>query len=399
MKIKRFMAVITMVCTLMSTNVFAGDFQEVAQETRKKTEHLIVTDSHVCTDYTKAWGAKKITFTPAVTKVDEACLYDYNDLEEVVWNASVSTIPKAAFASCAHIKKVTISPNVTVIGNGAFNYNKSLKEITLPKNLKEIGARAFWDCVQLKKIYIPESVVQIGINAFENCKNLTVYGKKNSFADYYCRMKKIPFKAQGLATQSAVNRTYIKSVSCKVKDKTVYTRIELDHKVEGASGYQYQIIDDRTGKVAISKNTKYSVCTIKKAPYCMGYARVRSWKNVNGKKVYSKWSNEMKVVPEYKKEDNIRIEKATGRKGSITVQVDKLRYSEGYDLVAEWDYHSQGIDHYGKYVLKNQHRNTATLYIYPRCPGTYIVKAHAFSYINGVKEFGAWSPEMRVVVK
>lgn len=56
MKLKRFMAAITMVCTLMSTNVFAGDFQEAAQETRKKTEHLIVTDSHVCTDYTKAWG-------------------------------------------------------------------------------------------------------------------------------------------------------------------------------------------------------------------------------------------------------------------------------------------------------------------------------------------------------
>lgn len=398
MKIKRFIAAITMVCTLMSTNVFAGDFQEAAQETKKKSEHLIVTDSHVYTDYTKAWGIKKITFTPAVTKVDEACLYDYHNIEEVVWNASVSTIPEAAFASCSKIKKVTISPNVTVIGNAAFRHNESLKEITLPKNLKEIGARAFWGCTQLKKLYIPESVVQIGVNAFDDCKNLTVYGKKNSFADYYCQMKKIPFKAQGQATQSAVNRAYIKEVSFRLKNNTVYTKIELDHKVKGASGYQYQILDHTGDKVLASRNTKYTVCTIKKAPYDRGIARVRSWKNVNGKRVYGKWSNEMKIVPKYKKEDDIKIRKATGRTGSITVQVDKLRYSEGYDLVAIWDFHSQGIDNYGKYVLKNQHRNTATI-SHIMDPGTYIVKAHAFSRINGVKVFGAWSPEIRVVVK
>lgn len=398
MKLKRFMAAITMVCTLMSTNVFAGDFQEAAQEMKKKSEHLIVTDSHVYTDYTKAWGIKKITFTPAVTKVDDSCLYDYNNLEEVIWNASVSTIPGAAFASCSRIKKVTISPNVTVIGDAAFRHNISLKEITLPENLKEIGPRAFWGCTQLKKLYIPESVVHIGVNAFDDCKNLTVYGKKNSFADYYCRMKKIPFKAQGQATQSAVNRAYIKEVSFRLKNNTVYTKIELDHKVRGASGYQYQILDHTGDKVLASRNTKYTVCTIKKAPYDRGIARVRSWKNVNGKRVYGKWSNEMKIVPKYKKEDDIKIRKATGRKESITVQVDELRYSEGYDLVARWDFQSQGTDHNFKYVLKNQHRKTATI-LDISWPGVYYVKAHAFSRINGVKVFGAWSPEIRVVVK
>ena len=393
-KLKMLLAVL-LICVLGSTTVWADN-------TEKSSEHLVITEAHVTQKYANAnantRNIKKITLTPKVTKVDSACFWDYNNLEEVVWNASVNTIPGSAFGSCAYIKKVSISSNVTKIEGGAFLYNASLEEITLPSNLKSIGVCAFKDCLRLKKVYIPESVTSIGRDAFIRCSKLTVYGKKNSYADYYCRMNDIPFVAQGTAKKDAANRTYVKSASAQVKDGIVYTTIKLDHKVEGAVGYQYQILDRLGKEVSVSKNTRYTSCTFEKAPYTSGYARVRSWKKVNGKKKYGPWSNTMEISVKYVKQDFVEIKDISAENGKLTFQVTPLKYSTGYDIKLEWDYHTQDFGDYAVYSYKNNKKSKVTVSSLDLKPGTYIATAHAYIYINGKKNFSSWSDEKKIVI-
>ena len=47
--------------------------------------------------------------------------------------------------------------------------------------------------------------------------------------------------------------------------------------------------------------------------------------------------------------------------------------------------------------MKNQKKNTV---IFKNLkPGTYYLKAHAYTLLNGIKEFGIWSDDEKVIVK
>ena len=48
-------------------------------------------------------------------------------------------------------------------------------------------------------------------------------------------------------------------------------------------------------------------------------------------------------------------------------------------------------------VLKNQKKNTVTFKNIK--PGVYYLKAHAYTLLNGIKQFGVWSDNKKVVVK
>ena len=70
------------------------------------------------------------------------------------------------------------------------------------------------------------------------------------------------------------------------------------------------------------------------------------------KKIYSKWSNMMRI-PSYKlKKDNIKLIKVTGREKSITAQFSKLKCSDGFDCVLK---NSESGE---KIIMKNQKKNT-----------------------------------------
>ena len=65
----------------------------------------------------------------------------------------------------------------------------------------------------------------------------------------------------------------------------------------------------------------------------MGFARVRSYTVQNGKKVISRWSNEMRMPPVKLNKDNIKLIKITGKKKTVTAQFGNLKYSDGFDCV------------------------------------------------------------------
>ena len=386
-KVKKIL-LIALTCVAISASVSAEAAMksQITIESKNKYEQLKISESRVYGEYPTG-DYKKIMLLPSVSKVEKFCFEDNLNIEEVEWMASVDTVPVFAFSTCPKLKRVILSDNVKKIGQSAFIYCGELTSVKLPQNLQSIDFFAFADCRKLKTLYIPETVTEIGAEAFINCDSLTVHGKKNSYAYYYCKMNGIPFISEGTALKPETDRPYIKSVDSDIVNKQICITITLNGKVKNADGYQYQIYDG--AKVLATQNSTNTICTLKKVP-CF-FARVRSYTVRNGKKIYSKWSNMMRI-PSYKlKKDNIKLIKVTGREKSITAQFSKLKCSDGFDCVLK---NSESGE---KIIMKNQKKNTV---IFKNLkPGTYYLKAHAYTLLNGIKEFGIWSDDEKVIVK
>lgn len=385
-KIKKLL-LITLLCVMIPLPVLAeSDTESQLNAESKNYDQLEISERRVYGEYPTG-AYRKIILLPSVSKVEKYCFEDNLNIEEVEWMASVDTVPVFAFNTCPNLKTVTFSNNVKKIGQSAFIYCGNLTSVKLSPNLQSIGSFAFFNCRSLKTLYIPETVTAIGIEAFKNCDSLTVHGKKNSYAYYYCKMNGIPFISEGTALKPETDRPYIKSVDSDIVNKQICVTITLNGKVKNADGYQYQIYDG--AKVLATQNSTNTICTLKKVP-CF-FARVRSYTVRNGKKIYSKWSNMMRI-PSYKlKKDNIKLIKVTGREKSITAQFSKLKCSDGFDCVLK---NSESGE---KIIMKNQKKNTV---IFKNLkPGTYYLKAHAYTLLNGIKEFGIWSDDEKVIVK
>lgn len=385
-KIKKLL-LITLLCVMIPLPVLAeSDTESQLNAESKNYDQLEISERRVYGEYPTG-AYRKIILLPSVSKVEKYCFEDNLNIEEVEWMASVDTVPVFAFNTCPNLKTVTFSNNVKKIGQSAFIYCGNLTNVKLSPNLQSIGSFAFFNCRSLKTLYIPETVTAIGIEAFKNCDSLTVHGKKNSYAYYYCKMNGIPFISEGTALKPETDRPYIKSVDSDIVNKQICVTITLNGKVKNADGYQYQIYDG--AKVLATQNSTNTICTLKKVP-CF-FARVRSYTVRNGKKIYSKWSNMMRI-PSYKlKKDNIKLIKVTGREKSITAQFSKLKCSDGFDCVLKNSKSGEKI------IMKNQKKNTV---IFKNLkPGTYYLKAHAYTLLNGIKEFGIWSDDEKVIVK
>jgi len=385
-KIKKLL-LITLLCVMIPLPVLAeSDTESQLNAESKNYDQLEISERRVYGEYPTG-AYRKIILLPSVSKVEKYCFEDNLNIEEMEWMASVDTVPVFAFNTCPNLKTVTFSDNVKKIGQSAFIYCGNLTSVKLSPNLQSIGSFAFFNCRSLKTLYIPETVTAIGIEAFKNCDSLMVHGKKNSYAYYYCKMNGIPFISEGTALKPETDRPYIKSVDSDIVNKQICVTITLNGKVKNADGYQYQIYDG--AKVLATQNSTNTICTLKKVP-CF-FARVRSYTVRNGKKIYSKWSNMMRI-PSYKlKKDNIKLIKVTGREKSITAQFSKLKCSDGFDCVLK---NSESGE---KIIMKNQKKNTV---IFKNLkPGTYYLKAHAYTLLNGIKEFGIWSDDEKVIVK
>lgn len=104
------------------------------------------------------------------------------------------------------------------------------------------------------------------------------------------------------ATKSATSATAQTEVTVKKPSKVTTTAKKTSakvtiKKVAGATGYQIQYATNKkmtAGKKTITtKKATYSITGLKsKKTY---YVRMRSYKTVNGKKVYSKWTGIKKI--------------------------------------------------------------------------------------------------------
>ena len=229
---------------------------------------------------------------------------------------NVTYIDEEAFDSCNSLKSVTIPSSITKIGFGAFGYCTSLTSVTIPSSITEIGEAAFAN-TGLKEIKIPSSVKLIEEHAFGYnydedkedyvpVSGFIIYGATGSEAEKYAKKFNIKFvdrdaEAKKAAAQKAAAIKEAQSLKTKVKTKALkkHKATVSWKKVSKANGYEIYRANKKAGKykkIKTVKNAKVVKLTDKKLKKGKRYFyKVRTYKVVDGKKVYGKWSNVAKI--------------------------------------------------------------------------------------------------------
>ena len=198
----------------------------------------------------------------------------------------------------------------------------------------------------------------------------------------------------------------ITDVTVKGNNATVI----LSGDSEGATGYDYVISKDRdcinNKKYAkVNKNILTTKTTFTYTGQGTYYAYCHAWKKVDGKKVFSDWSNAYpfvvtSITPEQPAITSVKVSKNT-----VKVTYTKSANATGYDIVLGKSMKKVNGEmrpvNYGKLVKKVYKGNTVTATFTKVPKGTYYVGLHAYNRTSedGKKVFSPWSNAKKVVVK
>lgn len=252
---------------------------------------------------------------------------NYSSYEGVLFNKNKTELIKYPIGN----ERTSYNIPAGVINFGdVFSDCKNLVNITIPNSVTNIGVGAFWQCANLASITITNSVTSIGNYAFYDCKNLKdiyYYGTQSEWNnisvgsnnEYFINATihfssaptptpapaptptpspaPTPAPTQPIATPNATVKAVSKPKSAKFKKvKPAKKVVSVEwKKVSGVKGYQIQVATDKkfkkNKKTATVKKQKTTKVTIKKLKAKKKYyVRIRTYKTVNGKKVYSSWS-------------------------------------------------------------------------------------------------------------
>ena len=253
---------------------------------------------------------------------------------------SVTSIGDDAFSGCTSLASITIPNSVTSIEQWAFQGCTNLTSVTIPDSVTSIGVTAFANCTSLTSVIIPNSVTSIGDSAFADCtslKDLYYLGTKAEWnninieddndcltnATLHCTddvkpqptpnpaPQPIPQQTpqpsvpttQAQQTTQPQQTTQAQSNSAQKPKSTKTKKVKSSKKAiavewvktKGVKGYEIQVATDKKFKknkktvtIKKQKTTKTTVKKLKaKKKY---YVRIRTYKIVNSKKVYSSWS-------------------------------------------------------------------------------------------------------------
>lgn len=252
---------------------------------------------------------------------------NYSSYEGVLFNKNKTELIKYPIGN----ERTSYNIPAGVINFGdVFSDCKNLVNITIPNSVTNIGVGAFWQCANLASITITNSVTSIGNYAFYDCKTLKdiyYYGTQSEWNnisvgsnnEYFINATihfssaptptpapaptptpspaPTPAPTQPIATPNATVKAVSKPKSAKIKKvKAAKKAIAVEwKKVSGVKGYQIQVATDKkfkkNKKTATVKKQKTTKVTIKKLKAKKKYyVRIRTYKTVKGKKIYSSWS-------------------------------------------------------------------------------------------------------------
>lgn len=162
-------------------------------------------------------------------------MFDESSLEHVILSKETKKIPDGCFLDCP-LETIELHEGIETIESYAFRGTK-LKELVIPSTVKEMGFQVISYCPELKKIefkngalteinenslslgstfmvenletlILPENITHIGENEFKVAEagrhgfnfikypdNLTIYGKKGSYAETYAAEHNLNFAA------------------------------------------------------------------------------------------------------------------------------------------------------------------------------------------------------------
>ncbi|MDO4336633.1 MAG: hypothetical protein Q4C91_00915 [Eubacteriales bacterium] len=184
----------------------------------------------------------------------------------------------------------------------------------------------------------------------------------------------------------------------------------LSDTVKGATGYDYVIstvADYKNGRLenGINKNIPVTKTSYQYLPKGTYYVYCHAWNRVDGKKVFSQWSNIRQftitaTTPETPVVTSVKVKGST-----VTVTWKKTADTVGYDVVlgkatAKVSGEKRPVK-YGTLVKKNIKGDTVTA-VFKNVPkGTYYAGLHAFNRTSedNKKVFSPWSNIKTVKVK
>ena len=301
MKVKKWLlaiaafAVMAMVCAVAAGAEAYGNF-----------EYGVLDDGTV--EITGYKGSEQKVDVPekinkkSVTRIGNLAFKNCTKITSIAMPDSVVYIGRSAFYNCTSLKSITIPDSVTSIGSYAFEGCTSLRNVTIPNSVTSIGEDAFCSCTNLKDIYYTGTKAEwdkISIDIFNDClTNATIHFSSISTPKPTPTPTPSPAPTQPTTTTPTTSaKAVAKPKSAKFKKvKSAKKAISVEwKKVRGVKGYQVQVATDKKFKknkktvtIKKQKTTKTTVKKLKaKKKY---YVRVRTYKIVNGKKVYSSWS-------------------------------------------------------------------------------------------------------------
>lgn len=260
-----------------------------------------------------------------------------DSIKRIVVGSGITAISTYAFACCSKALSVEIPSTVTEIGARAFYKDVNLTSIELPAGLSQIGRMAFQDCTGLKELVIPSgvkklseymccgcsglkevvipgSVTEIGASAFygTDLAQITYTGSRAAWSSVRIdasSKKEIkaarlvlaePVKTLAAAAKAEEVKTAAKPVTSPETSIVRVTNVKgckakVVYKVQSdCDGYQIQVARDKgfsngliTKKVNDKKDSDKVMWAGSKGTW---YARVRTFRKVSGKTVYSDWS-------------------------------------------------------------------------------------------------------------
>ncbi len=215
--------------------------------------------------------------------------------------SGVVTIGDESFHEARNLKKINIANTVTTIGEFAFDCCDGLKNLTLPDSVTTIKQFAFWGCM-FNTVTIGTGVKKVSKGAFVDCGTIASVVYKGTKAQW----KNIKFgKWNECITKSTVKCTngYLSICKSYILKTTSKSKGQLTVKVckiSSVDGYQIQYATNKkfteSNKTVTVKGKKNTTKTLKNLKSNQTYyVRVRTYKVVNGKKMYSNWSSAYSV--------------------------------------------------------------------------------------------------------
>ena len=184
--------------------------------------------------------------------------------------------------------------------------------------------------------------------------------------------------------------------------------VTLEEDMENVEGYDFVLCANEKDLAAkkylvVKKNVKKpetSFSYLQKGTY---YVYCHGWTKVNGKKVFTEWSEPFEITVNAKTVDAPKILNVRVSKHKVVVKLSKDEEAAGVDIVlgtkAGKDEYGKKPENYGKRVKKNK---TGTTIIFTNVPsGTYYVGAHAYirNEDDNKKSFSKWSNLKKFSVK
>ncbi len=270
---------------------------------------------------------KEIKMSKALKTIGDDAFIRCSKLKKIKWNKKIKSIGERAF-ELTHIKTFNVPKSCTKYGEGCFSCNY-LTKIIFPKTMKKIPTRMF-ESSRVKNLVIPGHIKTIGKYAFADSKGDTLTLKEGVQTIKSCAFdesgkwnKVILPKSLKIIEERAFCEARIGTVVFKgnntIIESSVFTDVDQIEfncapseyrafaglcstsedgectvrvtKIKGASGLEIEVSksNDYSNPVKKECDNKTADITFNRGSNDYNYYRIRTFTNVDGKKVYGKW--------------------------------------------------------------------------------------------------------------